>query len=277
MLMEWRSGKRTSIGAGGAVLEARMIGPSPDEAPTIVLLHEGLGSVGLWRDFPERLVDATGFGVFSYSRRGYGNSETVALPRPLDYLTREAVEVLPDVLGCAGFRRGILVGHSDGASIAALYLGHRLDKRVKGLVLMAPHFFVEPAGLAELRETRKAYEQGGLRERLAKHHRDVDAAFYGWNDAWLDPDFADWDVRDIISRIEAPVLAIQGEEDQYATLAQIDVIGERLNAPFTRLALPNCRHAPFLEKPRETIAAIQGFIADIGLSPNQFSPRRFRM
>ncbi len=248
------------ITAAGKRLEAVCHGPPPGDAPTIVLLHEGLGSVAMWRDFPARLAAATGFGVFAWSRAGYGRSDPVALPRPLDYMTREAQESLPEILDGIGFRRGILLGHSDGASIAAIHAGSVADARVRGLVLMAPHFFTEPAGLASIAAARQSYEAGDLRARLAKHHRDPDNAFRGWNDAWLDPGFRGWNIADSIDYWRIPVLAIQGADDQYGTLAQIREIESRIHAPLEVEILAGCRHAPHLEQPERTLAAITGFV-----------------
>src|SRR3954469_19962676 len=177
------------LSVNGASLEYRMIGPRPDAAPTIVMLHEGLGSVTTWGEFPAKLAEKTGAGVFVYSRAGYGKSSAVALPRPLDYMQREATDVLPKLLDAIGFRRGILLGHSDGATIAAWYAGSVQDYRVRALVLMAPHFFMEESNLQAICNTVTTYETTGLRARLARHHADVDAAFRGWSGAWLDPDF----------------------------------------------------------------------------------------
>src|SRR5271156_806727 len=171
---------------GASDLEYRMIGPPPAQAPTIVMLHEGLGSAALWGDFPEKLQAATGAGVFVYSRAGYGASTAVKLPRPLDYMEREAQDVLPKLLDKIGFRRGLLVGHSDGASIAAIYAGSHQDHRVQGIALIAPHFIVEDISVRSIAEIKKAYETTNLRSKLARWHHDVDNAFYGWNGAWLD-------------------------------------------------------------------------------------------
>jgi pimeloyl-ACP methyl ester carboxylesterase len=194
-----------------ATLEYRMIGPRPDEAPTIVLLHEGLGCAALWRDFPERLSEATGLGVFVYSRQGYGASSPCKVPRPLTYMHQEAIETLPKLLDAIGFESGLLVGHSDGASIAAIHGGAVADPRVRGLVLMAPHFFTEDMGIASIAEARTAFETTNLRERLQKYHGDnVDCAFWGWNRAWLDPEFRNWDLREFLPRITVPVLILQG-------------------------------------------------------------------
>src|ERR1700754_938074 len=156
---------------GTSVLEYRMIGPAPDTAPTIVMLHEGLGSAGLWGDFPEKLQTATGVGVFVYSRAGYGNSTPVKLPRPLDYMHVEALDVLPKLLDKIGFRRGLLLGHSDGASIAAIYAGSHQDHRVEGLALIAPHFIVEDVSVASIAEIRNAYETTDLKAKLARWHK----------------------------------------------------------------------------------------------------------
>src|SRR5882762_484958 len=179
---------------GAADLEYRMIGPSPAQAPTIVMLHEGLGSAALWGDFPEKLQAATGVGVFAYSRAGYGASSPVKLPRPLDYMQIEALDVLPKLLDAIGFRRGILVGHSDGASIAAIYAGSHQDHRVQGIALIAPHFIVEDISVASIAGIKTAYETTNLKAKLKRWHRDVDNAFYGWNAAWLNPEFRNWDI-----------------------------------------------------------------------------------
>lgn len=256
---EWRDGEPGSLRAGEHRLETLCVGPAPDEASTLVLLHEGLGSVSTWWDFPARLAHATGFGVFAYSRAGYGSSDPVRLPRPLDYLSREAHDVLPGVLDAIGLRRGVLLGHSDGASIAALYAGGVSDHRVRGLVLVAPHFFTEPSGLAAIRAVRESYDAGDLRERLARHHSDVDNAFRGWNEAWLDPGFEDWNIGDAIDHVRVPTLAVQGEDDQYGTIRQIEELETRSYAPVEVEILAGCRHAPHVDRPDRTLAAIAAF------------------
>ena len=211
--------RRGSITLGdGRRVETAWWGPGPDAAPSIVLLHEGLGSVSLWRDFPARVSAATGCGVFAYSRLGYGQSDPVPLPRPLTFMHDEAREVLPRVLDEAGVRRCILLGHSDGASIAAIYAGSHQDFRVRGLILLAPHFFVEASGLVEIAEAERRYRTTDLRERMARHHRDPDVAFWGWNRAWLDPAFPGvFDLQPEIAHIRVPVLIVQGEADRYGT------------------------------------------------------------
>jgi pimeloyl-ACP methyl ester carboxylesterase len=225
------------------------------------MLHEGLGCVALWRDFPRRLAEATCLGVFAYSRAGYGHSDSVELPRPLDYMTREARETLPGVLDAIGYQRGILLGHSDGASIAAIYAGAIEDFRVRGLVLIAPHFFTEESGLAAIASARSAFEAGDLRPKLAKYHRDVDNAFRGWNDAWLDPGFKSWNIADVIDYWRIPVLAIQGADDPYGTLAQIREIENRAYSPVDVEILKGCKHSPHTEQPEATLAAIADFCA----------------
>ena len=257
----WASGEEIRIAAGGKSLEGRCIGPPPDRSRTILLLHEGLGSMRLWRDLPDRLAAATGHGVFVYSRASYGHSDPVLLPRPLDYMTREAIHVLPAVLDAIGLRQGVLLGHSDGASIITIYAGSVQDHRIRGLVLMAPHFFTEPKGLQSIADARKAYETGGLRARLARHHRNVDTTFRGWNDAWLDPGFRAWNIEDCIDYIRVPVLAIQGKDDQYGTEAQIEALAEHLYAPLETVMLDACGHAPFIDQPSRTLDAISAFIA----------------
>lgn len=259
MSYEWKDGGAGTIVAGGTELECASWGPAPGSAPTLVLLHEGLGCVAMWRDFPAKLVEATGFGVFAYSRAGYGRSGPAALPRPNDYMTREAVDVLPEVLDRAGFRRGVLMGHSDGATISAVYAGSIPDMRVRGLCLMAPHFFVEGTTLASIAAAKKDFESGDLRDKLAGFHDDADAAVRGWCDAWLDPDFKNWDVGDAIDHWRVPTLAIQGRQDPYGTLAQIEEIESRAYSPAETLVLDGCGHSPHIERPDDVIEGVGDF------------------
>src|SRR5271156_5039426 len=212
-------------------LEYRMIGPRPDAAPTIVMLHEGLGSVGLWNSFPDAIAKATGAGVFVYSRAGYGKSPAGKLPRTTSFLNEEACEVLPRVLDAIGFQRGILLGHSDGASIAAIYAGSVQDHRVRGLVLIAPHFFTEEMGLAEIGRAAKSFAAGGLREKLKRWHDDVDCAFRSWSEPWLDPQFRKWDITEALGYIRVPMLIVQGDKDQYGTLKQVETAQEECFCP----------------------------------------------
>lgn len=259
--MSWKPGEPTRIAAGGKSLEARMIGPAPGEAPTIVMLHEGLGSVGLWRDFPDRVAAATGCGVLAYSRAGYGRSDGDPAPWPVDYMTRHALDVLPDVLDAVGAQGVIFLGHSDGATIAAIHAGSVQDRRVRGLVLMAPHFFIEDIGVASIAAARKAYEEGGLKPRMARHHDNPDDAFHGWNSGWLRPEFRDWSVEEVIAYIRVPVLAIQGVNDEYGTLAQIEALEKGLYSPLDKVILPDCGHSPHIDRPERVLAEITEFAA----------------
>jgi pimeloyl-ACP methyl ester carboxylesterase len=248
---------------GDSDLEYRLIGPQPSEAPTIVMLHEGLGSAALWGDFPDRLQAATGMGVFVYSRAGYGASTSVTLPRPLDYMSREALEVLPALLDAIGFTRGVLVGHSDGASIAAIYAGGTGDHRVRGVVLMAPHFVVEDVSVTSIAAIKQTYETADLREKLARWHRDVDNAFYGWNGAWLDPDFRRWDISEYLAYIRVPVAILQGEDDQYGTLRQIEIAREECYCPVDVTMMPGTGHSPHREAAELTLTTVSEFVGSL--------------
>jgi pimeloyl-ACP methyl ester carboxylesterase len=245
--------------AAGHRLEAAWFGPRRDRERAIVLLHEGLGCVAMWRDFPEALADATGIAVLAYSRVGYGNSDPVSLPRPLTYMHDEGRLVLPAVLDAAEVRETLLVGHSDGGSIALIHAGSEVSRRVKGLALLAAHVFCEDISVEAIARAKEAYEHGDLREKLRPYHREnVDGAFWGWNQAWLDPAFRAWNIEDFVQVIDAsvPALVIQGAVDPYGTLRQVDAIERGLRGPCTRLILEGCGHAPHRERPRETIEAI---------------------
>jgi pimeloyl-ACP methyl ester carboxylesterase len=244
---------------GTSDLEYRMIGPAPGDAPTIVMLHEGLGSLDLWGEFPEKLQAATGTGVFVYSRAGYGASTPAKLPRPLDYMQVEALDVLPKLLEAIGFRRGILVGHSDGASIAAIYAGGVQDHRVRAIALMAPHFIVEDVSVTSIAEIKTAYETTELRAKLARWHTDVDNTFYGWNGAWLDPKFRAWDISDYLAYIRVPVAIIQGADDRYGTMRQIEIAEEECSCPVDVTVIERAGHSPHREAAEKTLNAISEF------------------
>jgi pimeloyl-ACP methyl ester carboxylesterase len=243
---------------GDATLEYRLAGAT-DAPPTIVMLHEGLGSAALWGDFPDKLAAATGVAVFAYSRAGYGASSPVALPRPLGYMHDEATKTLPPLLDAIGFRRGLLLGHSDGASIAAIYAGSRQDHRVRGLALIAPHFVVEDVSIAAIRDAKAAYEQGDLKARLARWHKHVDVAFYGWNAAWLDPGFRAWDISEVLAYIRVPVQIVQGESDQYGTMRQVEIAQEECYCPVDVAMIAGAGHSPQRERPDVTLETIAGF------------------
>ncbi|MCA1392522.1 alpha/beta hydrolase [Bradyrhizobium sp. IC3123] len=243
----------------GASLEYRWLAPLVPDAPTIVMLHEGLGCVGLWGDFPEKLQQATGAGIFAYSRAGYGQSSPVALPRPLDYMHREALDVLPKLLDMIGFKRGLLLGHSDGASIATIYAGAHQDHRLNGLVLIAPHFIVEDISIKSIAAIKTTFETTDLKTKLARWHKDVDNAFYGWNGAWLDPDFRDWDISEYLAYIRVPVMIVQGADDQYGTLRQAEIAQEECYCPVDLKIIAGAAHSPHREAPGPTLDAIMQF------------------
>lgn len=253
MSFDWTT-ERGTLNADGKTLEWARWGAKNDR-PVIVLLHEGLGCVALWRDFPERLAQATGCAVVAYSRAGYGQSDVADLPRPIDYMTREAMDVLPEALDAIGADSYILMGHSDGATIAAEYAGRVEDFRVRGLILMAPHFFTEPMGLAEIARAADVYAEGDMVARMAKYHRDPAATFKGWNDAWLNPEFARWHVGEVIDYIRIPALVIQGRQDQYGTLAQVEEFETRSYAPVEVEILEACRHSPQFDQPDAVLSA----------------------
>ncbi len=256
---DWNEGELSSVRIDGVQLEAVCYGPSPKAAPTIVMLHEGLGCIALWREFPQKLAASTGLGVFVYSRAGYGHSDPVTLPRNVDYMHREAFDVLPKILDAIGFQSGILLGHSDGASIAAIYAGGVEDFRVRGLVLIAPHFFTEDEGLSSIAAAADSYRLTDLRDKLGKYHKDPDNAFLGWNGVWLNPDFRDWNIADSIDYLRIPVLAVQGEDDQYGTIAQIREIEERIYSPVDVEIIPNCKHSPHVEQPQALLDTVSEF------------------
>ncbi|MCE2660043.1 MAG: alpha/beta hydrolase [Rubrivivax sp.] len=229
--------------------------------PLIVFLHEGLGSVSMWRGFPQRLCETLGASGLVYSRPGYGRStprRTDEDWRP-DFMHQQAHEVLPALLEAVNVdvaqERPLLFGHSDGGSISLLYAA-RWPQHLRGVVVMAPHILVEPVSLQSIEQARTAYQTTDLRQRLARHHDDPDSAFWGWNRIWLDPAFRDWSIADEISRIHCPLLALQGLDDEYGTLAQIRGIRER--APQTTLVeTPNCGHSPHRDQPEAVITAVQ--------------------
>jgi len=201
--------------------------------------------------------------VFAYSRTGYGASTPVKLPRPLDYMHIEALEVLPKLLDAIGFRRGILLGHSDGASIAAIYAGGVADHRVRAVAMIAPHFVVEDVSVSSIAEIKKAYETTGLRTKLARWHSDVDNAFYGWNGAWLDPRFRSWDISEYLAYIRVPVAILQGADDQYGTIRQVEIAREECYCPVDVTIIPGAGHSPHREAPEATLNAISEFAGRI--------------
>ena len=249
-----------TIGIAGSRLEiVRLLSTQPVEgvAP-IVFLHEGLGSVSLWRDFPQRVADATGAEVIVYSRAGYGRSDPIREPRGVRYMHDEALIVLPELLDRLGIDRPILFGHSDGGSIALIHAGGA-GRPVSGLIVLAPHVMVEDLSVASIAEAKVAYETTDLKARLARHHADVESAFRGWNDIWLHPDFRGWSIEEYLPRIDCPVLAIQGHDDEYGTMEQIDRIA-RQGRDVELLKLADCGHSPHRDQPEAVIESVTRFV-----------------
>lgn len=248
----------------GGQIEYQRFGARPADGPTIVLLHEGLGCVALWKDFPARLARATGLGVFVYSRFGYGRSSPITLPRPVSYMHVEAQDVLPELLEAIGFRGGFLFGHSDGGSIAAIYAGSHADDRLKGVVLMAPHFFNEPMNVEAITRATQAYERGGLKAGLEKYHgANTDCAFYGWSGAWLRPDFLDWNLEAFLPTISVPMLLIQGKGDEYGSLDHIRAAEAQAGGPVETLILEDCGHSPQRDRPENVLAKVSEFTGSL--------------
>jgi pimeloyl-ACP methyl ester carboxylesterase len=230
-------------------------------SPTIVMLHEGLGSISLWRDFPEQVAAATGASVLAYSRHGYGRSDVLDAPRLVEYMHREALDVLPELLAKCSISRPVLVGHSDGASIALLHAGAHAD--VRGVVAMAPHVFVEDVSVKSIAGAKTAFETTDLPQKLARHHADSAKTFYGWNDIWLHPDFRAWNIEECLPAIRCPVMVIQGIDDEYGTMAQLDAIAAQTAGPVELVKLGLCRHSPHRDQPEATLAAIARFVASL--------------
>jgi pimeloyl-ACP methyl ester carboxylesterase len=248
----------TQLDIDGVALDVvRLVGTRP--GPTIVFLHEGLGSVGLWKNFPAAVVERTGLAAVVYSRRGHGHSDPDQLPRAPGFMHHEGEVVLPALLDALALDEVILFGHSDGASIALLAAARR-DARIRRLVLMAPHVFVEDLSVASILAAQQSFDHGDLRARLGKYHADPDHTFRAWNDIWLDPAFRDWDIRDRLSRIACPILLIQGRDDEYGTLAQIDAIAAATDADV--LILDHCGHSPHRDRRDMVLATAAAFMLE---------------
>jgi len=240
-------------------VEYRWFEPTRDRGePPVVLLHEGLGSLKMWRDFPAQLADSTGRRVLAYSRAGYGQSHPVGCQRAVSYMHEEALQRLPELLDKLGIVNPVLFGHSDGASIALILAGAQV-RPVSALILEAPHVFVEDISVQSIRAAKVAYESGDLRERLSRYHGDVDGAFYGWNDIWLSAEFRSWSIENYLPTLKCPVLAIQGVDDEYGTMEQVDRIA-RAHAYTTLLKLRDCRHSPHRDQLALVLRSVESFL-----------------
>ena len=245
----------------GKRLETLWIEPQNAARPTIVMLHEGLGSIALWKHFPQRLASGTGCGVLAYSRYGHGGSDKLMEKRPVEFMHHEGEVVLPALLDKLGISRPILLGHSDGGSISLIFAGKYPD-RPRALILEAPHVFVEDLSVASITQAKNRYQTTNLRPKLARYHQHVDETFWGWNDIWLDPKFRSWNIGEYLPAIRCPILCIQGEEDEYGTVAQVKAIKARV--PATEIVmLPDCKHSPHRDQPKLTLERIVEFVAAV--------------
>lgn len=252
------------IEAAGHRLHYEWAGPEPTDAATLVFLHEGLGSVSMWRDFPHALAEATGCGMLNYSRWGHGGSAPIAEARGVEYMHNEALNSLPEVLSTLGVRRPILVGHSDGGSIALIYAGSGAAQGAGpapvALILEAAHVFVEDISVDSIAKTKFAFETTELPQKLGRHHDDPVGMFRAWNDIWLHPDFRHWNIEDYLPMVACPVLAIQGENDEYGTGKQVDAIAAKSGGPTEVLIPAGCGHSPHRDRREEVLAAMTDFV-----------------
>lgn len=247
--------------ADGVSLEYRWIEAARPHLPTLVFLHEGLGCVEMWKDFPDQVAQTTGCGAFIYSRAGYGRSGAALLPRPVRYMHHEGLVVLPQVMEQIPGQKHILVGHSDGGSIALIYAGSGKAQGLCGLVLLAPHVFNESLCVEAIGKAGEAFKTTPLSEKLARYHGEqTEAAFWGWHDVWLHPDFWHWNLEEYLPAITAPLLVIQSEEDPYGTLRQVETIQQQTLVPARELVLPNCGHAPHVDQRHAVLRAMGDFI-----------------
>jgi pimeloyl-ACP methyl ester carboxylesterase len=249
------------VAVDGKRLETLLIDPPEASAQTIVMLHEGLGSIALWKDFPQRLAARTGCRVLVYSRYGHGNSDKLMEKRPVRFMHHEGEAVLPELLDKLSIERPILLGHSDGGSIALIFAG-RFPERPRALILEAPHVFVEDHGLASIAAAKIALETTDFRDKLARYHVHVDEVFRGWNDIWLDPQFRAWNIESYLGSIRCPILCIQGEDDEYGTPAQVETI--QAQVPATEVVmLPDCKHSPHRDQREVTLEKMAKFVGKV--------------
>lgn len=249
-----------TVRAAGRSLAYEWVGEGANGKPVLVFLHEGLGSIRQWRDFPAKLAAATGCRGLVYDRYGYGQSEVLAEKRrTVRFMHDEALSALPEMLAALKIQNPILVGHSDGASIALIHAG--AGHPARGVVAMAPHVFIEPICISSIRKATETFERTDFAEKLGRYHRDARKTFYGWADVWLDPQFGGWDIRDeYLPGVRSPVLAIQGFDDEYGTMAQLDEIARCVAGRCELLKLEQCGHSPFRDQPEQTLRAIRAFV-----------------
>jgi pimeloyl-ACP methyl ester carboxylesterase len=246
--------------AAGHALEYEWVGAGASGKPPLVFLHEGLGSIRQWRDFPQQVAEATGCRALVYSRYGYGQSDVLQEERAgVRFMHREALEALPAFLAALQVENPVLVGHSDGASIALVYAGSPGHK-VRGVAVMAPHVFVEPICVESIRKAAETFATTDLAQRLGKYHRDPAKTFHLWADAWLDPEFLKWNIEEYLPGIDCPVLAIQGKDDEYGTMEQLARIRRGVRGPCELVALERCGHSPFRDQPQASLEAIARFV-----------------
>jgi len=248
----------------GTVLEFKSFGPTNNEGPTLVLLHEGIGCIDLWKDFPQRLSQASGLRTICYSRAGYGRSSGVSWPRPLTYMHNEALVVLPEVLEKLEIKDAILFGHSDGASISLIHAGGCPDSVVRAMILEAPHVIIEELTLSSIADLARRYEHEDLRSRLERYHGgNVDCAFHGFVDTWLVPGHAeDWNILDFVAQTQIPTLILQGADDQFGTTKQLDLIKEAMPGPVDTVVIPQCGHHPHFESQQLVLERSKRFIEE---------------
>jgi pimeloyl-ACP methyl ester carboxylesterase len=243
-------------------LETLVYPPAVADRPTIVMLHEGLGSVSMWRDFPERVATATGCAAVAYSRYGHGKSDVLHESRTVDFMHHEAKVVLPALLAALGIERPILLGHSDGGSICLIYAGGAPVNAPRALILEAPHVFVEDVTVRSIARIRDGYATTDLRAKLSRHHEHPDEMFDGWTKIWLDPAFRAWNIEDSLPGVQCPVLVIQGENDEYGTLEQVAAIRGGVTGAEARV-LENCGHSPHRDQEKATLKAITDFVRTV--------------
>jgi pimeloyl-ACP methyl ester carboxylesterase len=253
--------QRGEVVVDGKRLETLWIEPEQADRPAIVMLHEGLGSIALWKHFPQQLASRSGCRVLVYSRYGHGNSDRLMEERPVRFMHHEGEVVLPELLDKLGIEHPILLGHSDGGSISLIFAG-KYPERAQALILEAPHVFVEDLSVASITQAKVNYQSTDLAQKLGRYHAHVDATFWGWNDIWLDPEFRSWNIEGYLPAIQCPVLCIQGEQDEYGTAAQVKAIQARV--PGTEiLMLPDCKHSPHRDQPEATLERMADFVAEL--------------